>query len=49
VTLETDYPIAAADALQTVRASVADEIAALIAESFGQVVNPQTEAMKKAA
>jgi hypothetical protein len=49
VTLETDYPIAAADALQTVRASVADEIAALIAESFGQVVSTQTEAMWPAA
>lgn len=49
VTLQTDYPIAAADALQTVRASVADEIAALIAENFGKVTKRQPEAMRKAA
>lgn len=49
VTLQTDYPIAAADALQTVRASVADEIAALIAKSFRKVIKRQPEAMRKAA
>ena len=38
VTLQTDYPIAAADALATVRAGVADDIAALIADSFGSFV-----------
>ncbi len=49
VTLQTDYPIAAADALATVRASVADEIAAMISESFGKVTGRKTEAMRKAA
>lgn len=49
VTLQTDYPIAAADALATVRASVADEIAALIAESYGKIAGRQSEAMRKAA
>ncbi len=38
VTLQTDYPIAAGDALQTVRASVADDIAELLANSFGSFV-----------
>lgn len=49
VTLQTDYPIAAADALQTVRASVADEIAALITENVGKTIKRQPEAMRKAA
>lgn len=39
VTLQTDYPIAAADALATVRTSVADEIAELLANSFGNFMN----------
>ena len=48
VTFQTDYPIAAGDALQTVRASVADDIAALIAESYGQITEGQPEAVRKA-
>lgn len=43
VTLQTDYPIAAGDALQTVRASVADDIAALIAEGYGNVMNGKSQ------
>lgn len=47
VTLQTDYPIAAADALQTVRANVADEIASLIAKNFSKVIKRQPETMRK--
>ncbi len=49
VTLQTDYPIAAADALATVRANVADEIAALIAENYGRLASRKSEAVRKAA
>lgn len=49
VTLQTDYPIAAADALATVRANVADEIAALIAENYGRLAQRQPEERRKAA
>ena len=49
VTLQTDYPIAAADALATVRASVADDIAALIAEGYGNVIVGKSSASARPA
>lgn len=48
VRLLTDYPIAAADALSTVRSGVADDIAALIAGSFDNYVKSLRRKPKKA-